>query len=295
MKILVSGATGFIGRSLIPTLQKAGHQVYALVRQTDSRLDKSIQQFTVHTLKELDEPMDAFINLAGEGIADKPWTEKRKKSLFDSRVTLTKKIQQALKYCPKIVISMSAVGLYGSDSNQTYHEESPLPQDGFAHEICQAWEKAAIDFATHGARLVIFRLGVVLGPNGGALDKMRPAYLFGLGGKIGNGNQWFAWIHIDDVIKAINQALSDEKMQGAYNLVAPDIIQQKTFAKSFAASLNRPAVFPLPAFILELALGDMASLLTKGPKILPTRLTNEGVEFTYPAIDGALIAVQNRR
>ncbi|SBS33953.1 Epimerase family protein [Marinomonas spartinae] len=295
MKILVSGATGFIGRSLIPALQKAGHQVYALVRKTDSRLDKSIPQFTINTLAELSEPMDVLINLAGEGIADKPWSKKRKQILFDSRVKLTKQIQQALKHCPKLIISMSAVGLYGSDSNQTYHEETTLPTDGFAHEICQAWEEAAHDFATHGARLVIFRLGVVLGPNGGALDKMRPAYLFGLGGKIGRGNQWFSWVHIDDVIKAINQALSDEKMQGAYNLVAPELIQQKTFAKSFATSLNRPAIFPLPAFILELTLGDMASLLTKGPKILPTRLTNEGFEFAYPTIDSALIAVQNQR
>lgn len=294
MKVLISGATGFIGHSLIPALLQSGHQVFAVVRQVDERLDSPIKQLVADDLSTLDEAMDVFINLAGEGIADKPWTEKRKQTLFESRVELTNKIQQQLKHTPKTVISMSAVGFYGSESNKTYQEETP-PSDGFAHDICDAWEKSAQGFADQGSRLVIFRLGVVLGPKGGALEKMRPAYQFGLGGRIGKGDHWFAWVHISDVVHAICQALEDETFHGAYNLVAPETIQQKTFAKSFASSLNRPCIFPLPAFILELALGEMASLLTKGPKIVPARLEESEFEFQYPNIDDALVAIEKQR
>ncbi len=293
MKILISGATGFIGRSLVPLLLGFGYQLHAVVRQIDNRLASNVKQYTIDNLTTLVEPMDIFINLAGEGIADKPWTEKRRKILYTSRVELTKKIYNNLLYNPKTIISMSAVGFYGDDSEKTYNEQTP-PGIGFAHDICDLWEDVAKTFQEQGARLVIFRLGVVLGEGGGALKKMRPVYQLGLGGPIGKGEHWFTWIHIIDVLAAIEQAIVDDSFKGTYNLVAPDIIQQKHFAKAFAASLKRPCVFSFPAFILQLVLGNMATLLTKGPKVLPKRLEDSGFQFQFKTIEDALNDIVKR-
>jgi uncharacterized protein len=293
MNILLSGATGFIGQSLLKMLLKNNHQIYAVVRNTpDPRLDAPITQLTLPMLKALDKPIDVFINLAGENIAGRPWTKKRKEVLFNSRVTLTNQIRAALKYPPKHIISMSAVGFYGVTRNGIFTEETP-PKQGFSHELCAAWESAANAFTNDESRVVIFRLGVVLG-NGGALEKMRLPFLCGLGGPIADGQQWFPWVHIDDVITAISTAIVDLTYAGTYNLVAPNLIQQKHFAKAYATSLKRLAILPTPKWVLDSIFGEMASLLTEGAKIIPQKLESQGFEFHFNNIDHALMDIEKR-
>ncbi|NLQ16390.1 TIGR01777 family protein [Marinomonas sp. M1K-6] len=293
MKILISGATGFIGRFLLDALLPKDHQIYALVRSIpDRRLGPDIIQLTCSTLNALDEQIDVFINLAGENIASRPWTEKRKKALFDSRVLLTNTIHKAFRYPPKCVISMSAVGFYGVAREDIFNEETP-PKSGFSHELCAAWEEAAMAFSRAETRVTVLRLGVVLGV-GGALEKMRLPFLCGLGGPIADGKQWFPWVHIDDVIKAIMLAMTDQAYAGAYNLVAPEQIQQKHFAKCFAAALKRPALLTTPKWALALIFGEMASLLTQGARVIPQRLEEQGFKFTFKQIDKALLDIEKR-
>lgn len=289
MKVLISGATGFIGQTLLKSLLHNEHQVHAIVRSVnDRRLDTKVTQVTAETLVQIGEEFDVFINLAGENIAAQPWTKKRKQALFDSRVALTEKIQKSLQHRPKRVISMSAVGYYGVARNGVFDEETP-PSEGFSHDLCLAWENAAKAFqdADTNTQLTIFRLGVVLG-KGGALKKMRLPFLLGMGGPIADGKQWFPWVHIDDVVGAITSAMSDDSYQGTFNLVAPEAVQQKQFAKYYAASLNRPAFMPTPKWLLNLIFGEMASLLTEGPKITCHKLENKGFSFQFGQLERAL-------
>lgn len=292
MRILLSGATGFIGRSLLSSLLKESHQIYALVRRDCQRLDPRIIQVSINDLKLIDEAFDVFINLAGENIASKPWTKKRKQDLFESRVTLTNSINSALQQPPKTLISMSAVGFYGAVTDGTFYEDTP-PGSGFAHDLCAAWENAAQSFSSEHTRVVIYRLGVVLGV-GGALEKMRLPFKLGLGGPIAGGKQCFSWVHIDDVLKAIFGAMNDNSYSGTYNLVAPQLINQKKFAKAYALSLKRPALLPTPKWLLVLMFGEMAYLLTEGAKIVPQKLEQKGFEFKFDDVESALIDITLR-
>ncbi|MBR7888442.1 TIGR01777 family oxidoreductase [Marinomonas sp. A79] len=286
MNILLTGATGFIGQSLLRSLPLDEHRVFALVRKIDNRLDTKITQLTLDTLPKLNEQIDVFINLAGENIASQPWSNGRKKALYESRVTLTNSIRSALQVPPSLVISMSAVGFYGVTRDGIYDENTP-PAPGFAHELCNAWESAANAFNSNDTRVVIYRLGVVLG-KGGALEKMRLPFKLGAGGPIAGGDQWFAWIHIDDVVKVILTAIDNEAYRGTYNLVAPQTITQAHFAKAYAASLGRPAVLPTPKWLMKLIFGEMSSLLTEGPQIIPKHLVDQGFAFQHKTIEQAL-------
>ena len=268
----------------------ANHHIYALVKQVDNRLDPRINQLTLVHLNALDEPFDVFINLAGENIASRPWTKNRKETLLNSRVELTNNIRRALKHPPTLLISMSAVGYYGVAQHGVFYENTP-PKEGFSHDLCAAWEASAMAFNQDQTRVVIFRLGVVLG-NGGALSKMRTPFLCGMGGPIAGGKQWFSWVHIDDVVEAIFTAIDNEAYVGAYNLVAPQLIEQGQFARSYAASLKRPAVLPTPKWMLNLLFGEMACLLTEGAKVVPQKLEKQDFTFSYTNIDDALLQVE---
>ncbi|TYL47853.1 TIGR01777 family oxidoreductase [Marinomonas sp. IMCC 4694] len=292
MNILVSGATGFIGQSLLKSLSPNEHNIYAVVRKIDTRLHSSVRQFTLETLSNIDKKIDVFINLAGENIASKPWTEKRKKHLYDSRVTLTDSVRLALQHPPSLVISMSAIGFYGVARHGVFSEDTP-PKGGFSHELCKAWEDSAHAFLNDQTRIVIFRLGVVLG-RGGALNKMRLPFKLGAGGPIAGGKQWFSWVHIDDVVNAITTAMRDQDYVGEYNLVAAELIEQQHFAKAYARSLNRPAVLPTPRWMLNAIFGEMACLLTEGAKIVPKRLEQQGFEFSFDTIEKALEDIENQ-
>lgn len=292
MNILVSGATGFIGQSLLKLLLPHQYKIYAVVRKIDTRLDASVTQVTLETLSDIDEKMDVFINLAGENIASQPWTVKRKKNLYDSRVALTDRVRSGLKHPPSLVISMSAIGYYGVARQGIFSEDTP-PQAGFSHELCKAWEDSANAFSSTHTRVVIFRLGVVLG-KGGALSKMRLPFKLGAGGPIAGGKQWFSWIHIDDVTKAILTAIHNSDYKGEYNLVAPQLIEQHHFAKAYAHSLNRPAVLPTPKWMLNAIFGEMACLLTEGAKIVPQRLEQQDFKFSFRTIEKALDDIENQ-
>ncbi|ETX11475.1 hypothetical protein MUS1_09320 [Marinomonas ushuaiensis DSM 15871] len=292
MNILISGATGFIGSSLIEKLLHANHRIYAITRTENPKLHSNVKQIRLNAIASLDQEFDAFINLAGENIASKPWTKKRKKELYDSRIHLTNQVRASLKYPPKLVVSMSAVGFYGVAKNEIF-DEYTSPKQGFSHELCRDWEDSANAFFNEDTRVVIFRLGVVLGV-GGALDKMRTPFLCGLGGPIADGRQWFSWVHINDVNKGITNAIEDESFIGTYNLVAPQQVEQKAFAKYYASTLKRPAWVTIPKFVFDLIFGEMACLLTHGARIVPERLSKQGFEFEFTKINEALHDIERQ-
>lgn len=292
MNILISGATGFVGSSLMKRLLQDNHQIYALVRTDSSKLHSSVKQISLDSIASINEEIDVFVNLAGENIASKAWTKKRKEELYESRTTLTNRVRESLKHPPKLVISMSAIGFYGVAKNEIF-DEYTSPRKGFSHELCRDWENSAKAFSDDNTRVVIFRLGVVLGV-GGALDKMRMPFLCGLGGPIADGRQWFSWIHINDVIQGIVNAIDDENFIGTYNLVAPQQIEQKTFAKHYASILKRPAWIFTPKIVFDLIFGEMACLLTHGARVIPERLNKQGFEFEFTKIEEALRDVEKQ-
>lgn len=292
MNILISGATGFIGSSLIKKILQDNHSIYALTRNENHNLPSSVVSVNINSIASLDEHFDIFINLAGENIASQPWTKKRKQALYDSRITLTDQVRTSLKHPPKLVISMSAVGFYGVAKNEIFDEDTP-PKQGFSHDLCRDWESSAKKFLNEDTRVVIFRLGVVLGL-GGALDKMRIPFLCGLGGPIADGHQWFSWIHINDVIKGIVNAINDEDFVGTYNLVAPQQIKQRVFAKQYASTLKRPAWITTPKFVFDLIFGEMACLLTHGARVIPERLDKQGFDFEFTEINEALRDIEKK-
>ncbi|KZN13186.1 TIGR01777 family oxidoreductase [Marinomonas sp. TW1] len=286
MKILMTGATGFIGRSLLDELLKTDSEICALVRKKSNSLPVAVKQIDFSALSQLTEPFDVFINLAGESIAAQRWTSKRKQALLNSRVNLTNRIFDLLQQPPKTIISMSAIGYYGV-TNEGEFTESTLPASGFAHQLCELWERSVTESAQHDSRVVIFRLGVVLG-NGGALNAMRLPYRLGLGGKIASGKQWFNWVHLDDVKQCILNAVTDTTYQGSYNLVAPNNATQAEFASGYAKCLKRPALVWTPQWVLKVLLGEMSTLLTHGPKVIPDRLVKQGYQFKFDRLDQAL-------
>ncbi|BFM48279.1 TIGR01777 family oxidoreductase [Marinomonas sp. THO17] len=286
MNILITGATGFIGQSLLEELISPNANIYALVRKKSKKLSDQVKQIDFSALSQLDFTFDVFINLAGENIAAKRWTRKRKEALINSRVNLTHRVFDLLHQVPKTIISMSAVGFYGPSNQMDLDENSPT-QPGFAHELCDLWEQAVTSHTNDETRLVILRLGVVLG-DGGALAKLRLPFRLGLGGPIGSGKQWFNWVHIEDVKKCILNAMEDPNFRGIYNLVAPNNVTQEEFAKQYAKGLNRPSILWTPSFVLQMIFGEMSTLLTLGPKVLPSHLQQQGYEFIYPDLVPAL-------
>ncbi|MDB4837066.1 TIGR01777 family oxidoreductase [Marinomonas sp.] len=292
MKILISGATGFIGHYLLATLLKEKHHIYILVKKHSPSIDSKITQINLAALSDLNIAFDAFINLAGENIASKPWSKKRKLALRASRISLTNNVRKTLRLPPKKVISMSAIGYYGMTKEGVFDEES-IPISGFCHELCKDWELAANAFESDKTKVVIFRLGVVLG-NGGALGKMRLPFLAGLGGPISDGNQWFSWVHYQDVINAILKGIKGDDYSGTYNLVAPEFITQRQFATSYARTLRRPSFLMTPKFLLSIAFGEMSQLLTEGPRISSQKIINTGFAFKFKKIDIALDDIETK-
>ena len=287
MKVLVTGANGFIASNLYPLLTAAGHKAYGLVHKHQNAIPKYVETVKLDDLHY--HSFDVVINLAGANIAAKPWSAKRQQELFDSRVQFTHKLFRALKNKPRILLNASAVGYYGFDDYKTFLEDTP-PNGGFTHHLCSAWEKEALNFQAVGVRTTIFRLGVVLG-QGGALAKMKWPFKLGLGGKIGHGKQYFPWIHIHDVCRFILSAIENEEYQGTYNLVAPQAITQFQFAQAYGKALNRPTMIPTPEFILQKLLGDMSQLLTKGQHVVPQALMTQNFQFEYKTIDAALTSL----
>ncbi len=292
MKILITGASGLVGSAVIPVLTTAGHQVTRLVRSQPKLVDE-LQWGPLTGIRDLArlEGLDAVIHLAGENIAAGRWTEEQKRRIRDSRVTGTQTLCTALTQLalpPKVLISASAMGYYGDRGEEILHEESP-PGHGFLPEVCIAWEEATKPAEKSGIRVVLLRIGIVLSPTGGALAKMLFPFKLGLGGVVGSGQQYMSWIALDDVIGAISHALTTETLWGPVNCVAPNPVTNREFTKTLGQVLNRPTLFPVPAFALRLVLGEMAEdLLLSGARIEPRRLLETQYRFQYPQLEGAL-------
>lgn len=300
MDILITGGTGFIGGPLVAALCNAGHNLTLLTREPTKvvaqyrELVTSQQVRVVNTLDILtpDTHFHAIINLAGEGIANRPWTAQRKRELYDSRVSLTKKlvlwIAQA-SHKPDVLISGSAIGWYGSQGDLLLEEDAPA-HDEYVHQLCHDWEQAALAAASTKTRVCILRTGVVVGAGGGFLRRLLPVFGLGLGGPIASGEQYLSWVALADVVQAIQFLLNDNRQQGHFNITAPRPINNTEFTRALAKLVHRPAFFRVPAVVLKLAMGDMSTLLLDGQRVLPSRLLQAGFIFQYPTIEGALRA-----
>jgi len=236
---------------------------------------------------------DAVINLAGEPIAAKRWTAKRKQQLLDSRLKTTQNLMDAIARMakpPDCLINASAVGFYG-DQQDCDEDETTLPADDFAHQLCAQWEQKACQAESLGVRVCIIRIGLVVGRGGGFLAKMLPVFKLGLGGPFGDGQQWMSWVHRDDLVRLIGWLLDHERCQGIYNATAPCPVTNENFTKMLTALLRRPALLPMPAKVAQLVFGEMAQLFLTGQRALPRRITEEGFEFHYPDLKTALAEV----
>jgi len=304
MKILLFGCSGFIGKELIPRLIEEKHNICIVSRRNINQLplDNLINKLNFlkldvtnqknwsneNLIKKLKDS-DGIINLIGEPIADKRWSDNQKKEIEDSRINTTKYLMsnlKSLKINPKFVINASAIGYYGTSLNTEFTEDSKSGED-FLAKLCKNWEQEAFKkpFFT---RLVIFRIGIVLGKDGGALGKMLPIFKLGLGGPIGDGNQWMSWIHRDDLCGLIVNAIKDKKYSGIFNAVAPEPVKMKEFSSELAFNLKRPNLLPVPGATLRLLLGDGAKLVLEGQRVISLKLKNNFYKFKYPTLQSAL-------
>ncbi len=288
MRILLTGATGFIGQRLGKELVRAGHEVVALVRATTSLPFPAEQRLWKNpgTL----ENIDSIIHLAGESIGKKRWSEEQKSKILLSRTESTKDlwklVAEAKGRKPKVLVASSAIGFYGDREDEALNENSK-PGAGFLANTCSAWEKESLRFREILPRVVILRTGVVLGKDGGALTEMLPIFRKGLGGKLGSGNQWMSWIHIEDIVALYQFALEQASMDGIYNAVAPNPVTNREFTKSLGEVLKVPTFFAVPAFALKLAVGEMSELLL-GSQRVTEKLRALGFVFRYGKLKEAL-------
>lgn len=292
MNILMTGGTGFIGKRLCQALKEQGFTLWVLTRQ-ERRKEPQVTYFQHFSDIQADQHFDAVINLAGEPIAQR-WTVTHQNRIRDSRIKLTQMLVDTLSRlnkAPKVLISGSAIGFYGPQDEKKLTETATY-QPSFSHQLCQDWEEAA-DKASKIMRVCYLRTGVVLGPSGGMLAKMRFSFLLGLGGPIGSGKQWISWIHIDDLIRVIVFCLKEEHLSGPVNATAPDPVTNETFARSYAKILHRPCFLRMPAPLIQILMGKMGEeLLLAGQKVVPQKLLNNGFHFLYPSLEEALKAIE---
>ena len=295
MRVLVSGSTGLIGSQLVPMLANRGHTVVRLVRRAPAAGEEEVRwDPATGVLDGQDlQGIDAAVHLAGESITRR-WTPARKRRLRDSRIDGTRLLCETLARLdplPKVLVSMSAVGYYGDRGGEELTEESP-PGSGFLAEVGSDWEGATGAAAGCGIRVVLTRLGVVLTPRGGALARMLPAFRLGLGGRLGSGDQFISWISLEDALRGIFFALETGSISGPVNLAAPAPVTNRAFTAALARALRRPALFPVPAVLLELVLGEMArELLLASTRARPRALLESGFTFRHTDIDDTFAAL----
>lgn len=294
---LITGGTGFIGTALVRHLVAGGHHAVVVTRHPQrhaGRFGDGVSHVGRFSDITSDSVFDVVVNLGGEGIGDKRWSDKRKAVLRQSRIGLTDHLVKCLarlEQKPAVMISGSAIGWYGAQDARPLDESSAYHPE-FTHDLCQEWEVAAGAAASLGIRLCIIRLGLVLGRNGGVLKRMLPPFLFGLGGPMGSGEQTMSWVHMTDVIRAIDHLVGNASLQGAFNLTAPGAVSNTEFTRALGRALHRPTVLPMPGFMLKLLFGEMGGrLLLEGQNVVPKRLQESGFAFRHPDIDGALAEI----
>jgi uncharacterized protein len=297
MKILVTGSSGLVGTALGQTLAKAGHTVCRLVRPQSAAGEGPKEGFAVAwnpTTGELGGAgvgADAVVNLAGASIADGRWSTQRKETLRASRIDTTRALVNALAKMnarPSVLVSASAIGIYGNRGDETVTEESK-PGTDFLAGLAQEWEAEALKAEALGIRVVLARFGIILAREGGALAKMLTPFKLGAGGCLGSGKQWMSWVTLEDVVGALKLTIESSSARGATNFVAPQPVQNAEFTKVLAKALHRPAFFPAPAFALRLALGEMAdALLLSSQRVVPQALQKLGYKFLHSDLPSAL-------
>jgi uncharacterized protein (TIGR01777 family) len=275
MRVGVSGASGFIGRHLCAALRARGDEV----RETSMREPRQAASVA--------SECDAFVNLSGETLAQR-WNDRVKARILESRTALPAQFFDALAafdHKPRVYVSASAIGYYGTSETATFIEADP-PGNDFLARVCVDWERVALRAVTLGMRATCVRAGLVLGTDGGALQKLLPLFKAGTGGRVGSGRQWYSWIHIDDAIAIYLLAL--DRIGGAINATAPNPVQNAEFTQKLAQALHRPAALPAPPFMLKMALGEGAVMVLEGQRVLPGRAQQEGYQFKFAQLSAAL-------
>ncbi len=291
MNILITGGTGFIGSALCAHLLKENNKIVILSRYPE-KIKHPIK--AIADLSDLQDSdiFDVVINLAGEPIANKRWSDKQKNQIFSSRIDITEKLIsyfEKLDNKPKLLISGSAIGYYGVGKTDNIIEEKEGGDNSFSSELCQKWEAVALKAEKLGIRTCLLRTGIVLGKNGGALSKMLFPFKMCLGGIIGHGKQWMSWIHIDDLTGIILYCINHDNLKGAINGTSPNPVTNKEFTKTLGMTLKRPTIFPMPEIVVKLLMGKMGEeLLLAGKKITPKKVLDAGYKFTYKTLEEAL-------
>ncbi|MFD3392499.1 TIGR01777 family oxidoreductase [Alteromonas macleodii] len=292
MNILLTGGTGLIGSEFIRQYSRE-HEFTVISRdalKAKSKLGDNVKIVENVSSIENFESFDAVINLAGEPIADKRWTDTQKKIICDSRWDITSELVSKINSCdtpPSVFLSGSAIGYYGNQGDKLVTEETP-PHNEFTHELCAKWEAIAQSVDQAKTRVVTLRTGVVLTEKGGALGKMALPFKLGAGGTLGSGSQYLAWIHLQDMVRAISFLLENSACSGAFNLTAPKPVTNKVFSKALAKALGRPCLFNVPGFVMKVVMGESSTMILEGQRVIPQKLTTAGFSFELPSIDEAL-------
>lgn len=299
MHISITGGTGLVGSRLSDFLIQQGHSVGILTRSPQKYMDeasKARRYVSYDALEGEIRRSDAVVNLAGENLFDQRWSDAVKQRLMRSRISTTKAVVQAIIAAPKaqrpdVLVSASAVGYYGSQGDTELTEAQPAGDD-FLAKICENWEaeaqKLKAEEAAPEVRLAIPRIGIVIDPEGGALEKMLTPFKMGVGGPLGSGKQYFPWIHAEDVSRALYFAITEEKLEGAFNVCAPNPVTMKAFASELGRVMGRPSALAVPEFALKLLVGEATSALTASLRAIPQKLLDTGYSFEYPEVHAAL-------
>lgn len=305
MKVAITGATGFVGSKLVKALQQEGHNILVFTRDP-ARAQRVFPKasfpkvtpiaYTPQSSGPWQQKIsgcDGVVNLAGAPISDR-WSPAHKQAILKSRKVGTEKLVEAIAQAeskPSVLVSASAIGYYGTSETRTFDESSRPDDSDFLSQVCQEWEAEASKVKDiEGVRLVIPRIGIVLG-EGGALGKMLTPFRLFAGGPIGSGKQWFSWVHIDDLVALLIKALTDPTMSGVYNATAPNPVRMGEACEALGRALNRPSWLPVPDFVIEALLGDGAVVVLEGQQVLPKNLKEKGFDYQYPTVDQAMKAV----
>ena len=308
MTILITGATGLVGKELVQTLLTKKHKVHIVSR--DSKRAQSVfpqsnllkffpwdyhkDNFPIEALQDVDK----IVHLMGENIAEGRWNNEQKAEILNSRVESLKQIYKILEKNPdykiKKLISTSAIGIYGQDKTQKFDEKSTTQQVGFLPFVCREWEKMAYKFQKFGTEISILRVGIVLSKSGGALKKMLLPFKLGMGGVLGSGQQFMSWIHIKDLVNLYIMAIEENKYGGIINAIAPQVVTNKEFTKTLSKVINRPAIIPVPSIVLKTTLGEMSEILLQGQWVTPQKAIDLKYQYEFENLEPALSNLINK-
>jgi len=295
MKIAIAGGTGFVGKALVNYFQSKGHDIYILTRnKRRSTIDNVhyVQWLTPESKPEKEiSSVDVMINLAGQSINSGRWTAEQKNKIFNSRIDSTRAVLNLianLEAKPEVLINASAIGIYGTSQNKVFTETAEKVGNDFLAQTVKAWEEEGKKAESFGIRTILARFGIILDKDEGALPRMIMPYRFFMGGTVGSGKQWVSWIHINDVVRAIDFIINNKNIAGPVNITSPQPVTMKEFGETIARVLDRPHWLPIPSVLLNLLLGEMSILVLEGQQVLPDSLEEFGFSFSFSSLEGAL-------